>query len=104
MRLDNPAFTTGELVWLENSRPESIVSFLRQSGDSVFLVIANVSNRNCEGTLTLPASFRRREETFKPEPPWSRRTKDAPDGVTLEGTAARFSLRGFDYSVSMLSK
>jgi hypothetical protein len=42
--------------WLENSRPESVVSYLRRSGTDSILVVVNASNRRVEGTVQPPVS------------------------------------------------
>jgi len=48
------ALTSGELIWINNSEPESILSFLRKKGGEEILVILNLSNRNTHVTINLP--------------------------------------------------
>ncbi|MDQ2712453.1 MAG: alpha-amylase family glycosyl hydrolase, partial [Acidobacteriota bacterium] len=48
------ALTSGELLWINNSEPDSVLSFLRRKGEEEILVILNVSNRNAHVTIDLP--------------------------------------------------
>ena len=86
MRLEQPALTTGDVVWISNSQPDSIVSFVRQKGDDRFVVLVNVSNRRCLGTAEAPAGW--------PE------TLLNGNGDTLKGS--RFELSPFGYVVAKL--
>lgn len=45
LRHAHPALQTGTVVWLENSAPQDIVSFLRQGEDEEFVTLVNFSNR-----------------------------------------------------------
>jgi len=57
MRREEPALTAGELVWLDNSAPESLVTFLRSNGpEDQVLVIVNLSNRKVPVTVDLRAA------------------------------------------------
>jgi glycosidase len=49
-----PAIYSGSVVWVNNSEPDSVLSFLRKSQDSEVLVIVNMSNRDVHVTLDLP--------------------------------------------------
>jgi hypothetical protein len=42
------------VVWVNNSEPDSVLSFLRQRQDSEVLVIVNLSNRDVHVTMDLP--------------------------------------------------
>lgn len=44
MRKDEPALTAGELVWLSNSVPDDVVTFLRKQGDQEIVVAVNLRN------------------------------------------------------------
>lgn len=54
MRSQHPALTSGELVWVDNSEPDCILSFLRRTRDEEILVILNLSNRQTHVTVDLP--------------------------------------------------
>ena len=56
MRKQHSAFTSGELIWLNNSAPDSLVTFLRKKGDEQILVIVNLSNRKVPVTVDLSAA------------------------------------------------
>jgi glycosidase len=54
MRAANPELTSGDVVWLNNTEPNSVLSFLRKKGDAEILVILNLSNRQLHVTVDLP--------------------------------------------------
>jgi glycosidase len=54
MRASEPALTSGSVVWINNTEPKSVLSFMRKQGDSEILVILNLSNRNVHVTIDLP--------------------------------------------------
>lgn len=54
MRAIQPALTSGSVVWIDNTEPDSILSFLRKKGSSEILVILNLSNRDVHVTVDLP--------------------------------------------------
>ena len=54
MRASEPALTSGSLTWIDNDQSESVLSFLRKSGNTQILVIVNLSNRNVHVTIDLP--------------------------------------------------
>jgi glycosidase len=57
MRKQEPSLTSGELKWLTNSAPESLVTFLRRKGeDDQILVVVNLSNRKVPVTVDLAAA------------------------------------------------
>jgi cyclomaltodextrinase / maltogenic alpha-amylase / neopullulanase len=59
LRREEPALTEGELIWVENSQPDSLLSFLRRKDADQIVVVINVSNRKIAGTIDLPwAEFR----------------------------------------------
>lgn len=45
LRRDHAPFTSGQLVWLRNSKEDSIVSFRRSDDKEEFVVVINFSNR-----------------------------------------------------------
>lgn len=46
MRKNEAALTAGELAWVGNSNPDSVVSFVRKTAGEEILVLINLSNRN----------------------------------------------------------
>lgn len=54
MRATNPELTSGEVVWINNTEPSSVLSFLRKKGNGEILVILNLSNRKLHVTVNLP--------------------------------------------------
>jgi len=54
LRNSEPAIYSGTVEWINNTEPDSVLSFLRKSPDSKVLVIVNLSNRNVHVTLDLP--------------------------------------------------
>jgi len=61
LRKQNAAFYNGEVVWLENTTPGEIVSFLRRGAKDEFVVLINFSSRRVKGSVELPNA-----EGFKP--------------------------------------
>jgi len=45
MRRDEAALTYGEPVWVKNSNPDGVVSFIRKKGTEEILVLVNLTNR-----------------------------------------------------------
>ncbi len=54
VRKQYAALTEGDLIWINNSEPESVLSFLRKKGEEEILVILNLSNRDTHVTVDLP--------------------------------------------------
>lgn len=54
LRSSEPAISSGSVVWVNNSEPDSVLSFLRKSQDSEVLVMVNMSNRDVHVTVDLP--------------------------------------------------
>ncbi len=50
----DPVFNLGELIWVNNSDPNDVITFLRKKGDDQVVVVINMSNRMVEGTIDLP--------------------------------------------------
>jgi glycosidase len=53
LRKTHPAFTTGELVWVQNSAPADVLSFVRRDAKDEYLVLINFSNRRVTGSVEL---------------------------------------------------
>ena len=56
MRKQEPAFTSGELVWVKNSNPDGVVSFVRRRGGDEILILINTVNRPTTVEVDLPAA------------------------------------------------
>ncbi len=54
MRASEPALTSGSVIWINNTEPKSVLSFMRKKGDTEILVILNLSNRDVNVTIDLP--------------------------------------------------
>jgi glycosidase len=54
LRSSEPALTSGDVIWINNTQPDSALSFLRKSGNDEILVILNLSNRDVHVTIDLP--------------------------------------------------
>jgi len=54
MRASHKALTVGEVIWINNSEPASVLSFLRRTPEEEIVVILNVSNRALHVTVDLP--------------------------------------------------
>lgn len=64
LRRGEATLARGEVVWLENDRPEAVLSFLRRTADDEILSVVNFSNRPVEVRVTLPESSARSFETL----------------------------------------
>jgi len=51
LRKDCPAFTNGDVDWLQNSASDEVVSFRRKDAKDEFLVLINFSNHRADGTV-----------------------------------------------------
>lgn len=56
MRKQESALTSGELVWVKNSNPDGVVSFIRKKGNDEILVLVNLSNRVTKFEVDVAAS------------------------------------------------
>ena len=54
MRASEPALTSGDVLWIDNTQPDSVLGFLRKKGNEEVLVILNLSNRDVHVTIDLP--------------------------------------------------
>jgi len=58
LRRQENALTEGELIWIDNSEPDSVLTFLRKKGDEEIFVAVNLSNRKHDVRADLPAAER----------------------------------------------
>ena len=56
IRRREPALTSGELIWVDNTEPGSVLSFIRRKGTDEVIVMVNLSNRKLTGTIDLPVA------------------------------------------------
>jgi glycosidase len=71
MRATEPALTSGSVVWINNTEPASVLSFLRKEGNSEVLVILNLSNRQVHVTIDLPVmDYYAIQNLLKPDKTW----------------------------------
>jgi len=54
LRKQNAAFDNGEVVWLDNTAPGEVISFLRRDAKDEFLVLINLSSCRMTGSVQLP--------------------------------------------------
>jgi glycosidase len=54
LRKSSPAITSGDLVWLDNSAPNEIISFVRRDTKDEYLVLINLSSRRVDANVELP--------------------------------------------------
>lgn len=87
LRRQYPALTSGRLVWLANSDPSNVVSFLRQDDKDEFVVVINFSNRPSTGSLTVEGAPDFKELTI------AGIANNNPDNVT------NFQLDGFGWRI-----
>ena len=87
VRRSEPALTAGEVVWLANDRPDSVVSFLRRTPSREILSVVNLSNRTVEVQVTFPDAIQR---SYSPI------LADRAGIETAEGSAS-LELKGFGY-------
>ena len=56
MRKEEAALTSGEVVWVGNSNPDGVVSFVRKKGDEEILILINLTNRTTSVQVDVPKS------------------------------------------------
>lgn len=56
LRKTEPALWGGDVVWIANSHPDSVVSFVRRLGGDEIVSVVNLSNRRLEVTVALPVA------------------------------------------------
>jgi glycosidase len=71
LRASHPELTAGSLIWIDNTQPDSVLSFLRKLGDKEVLVILNLSNRQLHVTIDLPVmDYYAIQNLLKPDKTW----------------------------------
>jgi glycosidase len=53
LRKKHSAFSSNEVVWLQNSSPAEVVSFMRRDAKDEFVVLINLSSRAVSGSVEL---------------------------------------------------
>ncbi|MDD4870016.1 MAG: alpha-amylase family glycosyl hydrolase [Kiritimatiellae bacterium] len=89
MRRSEQVLANGEVVWLENDQPDSVVSFIRRTGNESIISVVNLSNRKVKVRVTLPEGY-----TTSYKPLLSDRTK-----ISTENGKLSFDLENFGYFV-----
>ncbi len=56
LRHCDDALGAGDLLWLDNSAPEQLLSFLRTTSTSQTVVLINISDRKCRAEIEFPES------------------------------------------------
>ena len=87
LRKQYAAFSNGEVVWLDNTAPTEVVSFLRQDANDEFLVLINLSGCRAGGSVKLPA-----DNDFEP-------VKITGATVVLDTQLPNFSLGGYEWCI-----
>jgi glycosidase len=90
MRHTERALTHGAVVWLDNDRPDAVLSFLRGASGEEILCVLNLSDRATKVRITFPEPTR-----------WSYTTLLA-DGAKPEtdDRGPLWNLEGFGYQVA----
>jgi len=87
LRRSHPAFTNDRVIWLENSQPADLVTFMRLDGADEFVVVINFSNRPVVGSVNVLHS-----EDFKAlTGPWAKET--------ISNSFPLFKLGGFEWRI-----
>lgn len=89
LRKEHSVLNTGDVTWLDNSNPSNILSYTREDGNQQILVVVNVSNRKCAGTV---------KTTVKG--PIESLFHGNQDTVSVANNDVQFSLGAFGYVVS----
>ncbi|MDQ6708096.1 MAG: alpha-glucosidase C-terminal domain-containing protein, partial [Acidobacteriota bacterium] len=91
MRRREEALTSGELIWINNSNPDGVVSFIRKKGKDEILVLINLTNRQTNVQIDVPAlNYAQARDLVKNQP------------VAASVSPDKFSCRlgAFDYMVA----
>jgi glycosidase len=59
MRAQTPALTSGNVLFVSNSQPDSMVTFERRKDADSILVLVNTSNRKCAGSVESTGNYAR---------------------------------------------
>ena len=57
LRHTEPVLYGGEVVWLDNDQPDTVLSFLRRAGSEETVTVASLSNRKVRVQIDLPGRF-----------------------------------------------
>jgi cyclomaltodextrinase / maltogenic alpha-amylase / neopullulanase len=87
LRKGSPAFYSGDVVWLDNTQPDDVVSFLRRDTKDEFLVLINLSSTRMTGSVKLSSP-----EGFEP-------VKISDNPVPVDFRLPDFSLRGYGWCI-----
>jgi len=94
MRRDEPALTSGDLTWVNNSNQDGVVSFVRKQGKDEILVLINLTNRITKVDVDVPsANYAEARDLLK-----NRTLPAAPSGKFTT------QLGAFDYLVAKRTK
>ena len=55
LRKSNPWLENADTLWLDNSSPDALITFLRRDGEKSWLVAANLRGSELEATVSLPS-------------------------------------------------
>jgi glycosidase len=87
LRHAHAALRGGTVIWLENSAPQNLVSFLRRDAGEEFVTVVNFSNRPQAGAVTVPAGA-----GFELVPV-------GPSAAAAPADLARLSLAAFEWRI-----
>ncbi|MGA2245759.1 MAG: alpha-amylase family glycosyl hydrolase [Verrucomicrobiota bacterium] len=87
LRKQHNAFTNNDVVWLTNSAPDTVVSFLRRDAKDEYLVLINLGNRRVTASVDLPGS-----DGFEP-------VKIAGHADPVDNALPDFHLNGYGWFV-----
>jgi glycosidase len=87
LRKKYPAFYNDDVVWLQNTAPAEVVSFLRRDAKDEFVVMINLSSRRVTGSVELSE-----KEGFEPV-----KIRGGPTPVDV--LLPNFSLKGFGWFI-----
>lgn len=87
LRKQYPAFANENVFWVQNSKPDEVISFLRRDAKDEFLVLINFSSRGVAGSVELPTAtgFEAVKISGRPEP--------------LDTVLPDFSLNGYGWFI-----
>jgi glycosidase len=80
MRHAQPALTQGEVVWLDNDAPASVLSFLRRTAEAEILSVVNLSKEPKQVRIQLPESSKKSFDSLLTD---EATVVDSPSGLAL---------------------
>lgn len=83
------AITKGELIWVENDRPDEVISYIRAYEDQCLLVVINTKNRESVAKLTLEGRLAEQLLRY---------------GVRVDEETNTFEMKPYGYIVTRLSR